>query len=59
MDDRFGERRKTLRIQLIEVETLRLPIFMEAKAEIEPRLALEPGNMCEGFRGFGRQGTAG
>ena len=53
-DDGFGERREAVRIQLIEVESVRLPVFVEAKAKIEARLALQPCDVRQGFRSLGR-----
>ena len=54
VDNGFRERREAVRIQLIEVESVRFPIFVEAKAKIEAWLAPQPSNVRQGFLGLGR-----
>ena len=41
-DDSFGKRWTIFRVQLVNVKTVRLPIFVQAQAEIKLRLAFQP-----------------
>jgi len=51
----FGEGGPIVGIQLIYVETLGFPVFVQAEGEIEPRLALQPDDVGADLGSFGVQ----
>jgi len=51
-DDGFSPRGAVFRIQLVNVKAVRFPVFVQAEAEVELRLALQPGNVCARLRRF-------
>ena len=53
LQDDLGQRGQIVRIEFIEVESRRLPVFMKAKTQIEIWLGLQPFDVDQRLLGLG------
>ena len=49
-NDRLGKSRPSAAVQFVEIKSLCLPVFVQAKREVERRLPLQPGDMGADLR---------
>ncbi len=54
-DNGFGKRGTVVGVKFIDVEAVSFPVFVQAKAEIERRLLVQPGDVSEDFRRLGTE----